>query len=407
VRYLLFKNKPLVSVITPSFNQVKYIEETIKSVLMQDYENVEHIVIDGGSADGTLEILKKYRLQVPKFRFISEKDKGQSHALNKGLRMAKGQYIGWLNSDDTYLPGAISKAVEAFQSDPLCGMVYGKANFTDENNQPIKPYPVYPFSIEKLFNECIICQPAAFVKKEVFNTIGGIDESLYFCMDYDFWMKAAKRYQVGYINENLATSRLHSEAKTVREMNRIGFLEIFKVSNRNFGTVSNHWVWAFAVNNYSKGRFWLMENLKNHSIFGPSPKIINFSTEFNTSNWGVHDITIQLDPAINTPIHSIILQKKYPNERYMILIDGKLIRNIKYSKDTIEIPLGIVKSDFELKLIPHAGGGYRNTPLNSEPFQQDFLFLSYEEYKFFQHLLSGPKTIKHWLNENRKPIPHF
>ena len=402
---LFFKKNPLLSVITPSFNQASFIEETIESVLRQDYERVEHIVVDGGSTDGTVEILKKYRLKFPNFHFISEKDKGQSNALNKGLNMAKGDIIGWLNSDDTYLPGAISKAVESFKKNPLCGMVYGKADFTDENNHPIRPYPVYPFTLEKLFNECIICQPAAFIKKEVFREFGGADESLYFCMDYDLWMKIAKRYPIGYIDENLATSRLHSQAKTVREMNKIGFLEIFKVSNRNFGTVSNHWVWAFAVNNFPKGRFWLLENLKKHSIFGPSPKILNAQTV--TSNWGVQDIAIQLDPTIHTPVHTIILQKNNPNERYMVLIDDKHVRGLKYNKDTIEIPLGFNQSDFQLKLIPHTGGGYRVGSSSSESITMDLLLLSKEEYEFFRHLENGPRKIKGWLNEKRTPVPKF
>ncbi|NGY80944.1 glycosyltransferase [Bacillus megaterium] len=139
------KNYPLVTVITPSYNQAPFIRETIESVLTQDYSNLEYIVIDGGSNDGTLEILKGYNNIDSRFNFVSEPDKGQSEAINKGLKMAKGQIIGWLNSDDTYHPHAIRRAVKALVENPEWGMVYGNAYATDEENKILHSYPVESF----------------------------------------------------------------------------------------------------------------------------------------------------------------------------------------------------------------------------------------------------------------------
>lgn len=235
-------DQPLVSIITPSYQQDKFIEETIESVLSQDYPNLEHIVIDGGSTDGTVEILKSYDHLGERFRWVSEKDRGQSHAINKGLAMAKGEIIGWLNSDDTYMPHAVKRAVSALQQNPQWGMVYGRANYTDEQNQVIGPYPVEPFQLNRLYETCFICQPAAFIRKEVFDRVGGIDESFHFCMDYELWMRISKHYPISFIEDVLATSRMHKDSKTMTQYHNVGLPEIIRASTKNYGSVSEHWL---------------------------------------------------------------------------------------------------------------------------------------------------------------------
>lgn len=237
--------EPLVSIITPSYQQGKYIQETIESVLNQDYINIEHIVIDGGSTDNTLDILKSYSHLGDRFYWVSEKDRGQSHAVNKGIHMAKGDIIGWLNSDDTYLPQAVSKAVKTLVEHKEWGMVYGRANYTDEHSRVIGPYPVEPFSHQRLYETCYICQPAAFIRKHVLDAVGGIDENFHFCMDYDLWMRISKNYEFGYIPQNLATSRMHSESKTMTLYHRLGLPEIIRASIKNYGSVSEHWLRQF------------------------------------------------------------------------------------------------------------------------------------------------------------------
>lgn len=152
-----------------------------------------------------------------RFRWVAEKDRRQAHAINKGLAMAKGEIIGWLNSDDTYLPHAVKKAVSVLDQNPQWGMVYGKANYTDDQNHVIGPYPVEPFQLERLYETCFICQPAAFIRKEAFDKVGGIDESFPFCMDYELWMRICNHYPMGFIEDILATSRMHKDSKTMTQ----------------------------------------------------------------------------------------------------------------------------------------------------------------------------------------------
>ena len=211
-------SKPLVSIITPSYNQGEFIEETIQSVLNQDYPNIEYIVIDGGSTDNTVDILKKYK---GKFNWISEKDKGQSDAISKGFRIAKGDVFAWLNSDDTYLTGAVRKVVEYFNSHPRTGMVYGKTHYVDEAGHITGSYPTEPFDYKRLATFNFICQPSTFFKKDVLDEVGGVDTNLHYVMDYELWIRMAQKFQFGYLEEFLSTYRLHQESKTVSSRHTI------------------------------------------------------------------------------------------------------------------------------------------------------------------------------------------
>lgn len=238
-------DEPLVSIITPSYQQGQFIKETIESVLSQDYSNLEHIVVDGGSTDNTINILKSYDYLGDSFRWLSEKDRGQAHAINKGLSMARGEIIGWLNSDDTYTPHAVEKAVSTLKQNSDWGMVYGLANYTDDKNQVLFPYPVEPFKLERLYETCFICQPATFIRKAVFDKVGGIDESFHFCMDYELWMRISKQFTIGFIENHLATSRLHKDSKTMTQYQSVALPEIIRASIKNYGSVANHWLSAY------------------------------------------------------------------------------------------------------------------------------------------------------------------
>ncbi|MDO9231853.1 MAG: glycosyltransferase family 2 protein [bacterium] len=207
-----------ISIITPSFNQVKFIERTIQSVLSQNYPDLEYIVMDGGSTDGTIEVLKKYSDRII---WKSESDAGQSNAINKGLKMATGDIVAYLNSDDTYEPEALKKVAEFFQNNPDKKWVYGKCKIIKENDQEIrKPITFYKnlllkkYNYAKLLSENFISQPATFWKREIHSKIGFFDENEHYCMDYEFWLRIGKKYPAGVINAYLANFRYYATSKS-------------------------------------------------------------------------------------------------------------------------------------------------------------------------------------------------
>jgi glycosyltransferase involved in cell wall biosynthesis len=206
------------SIITPSFNQAPFINQTILSVLNQDCPNLEYIVIDGGSTDGTLEILKKYS---DKIIWRSEKDDGQSNAINKGLKMATGDIIAYLNSDDFYEPDTLKKVLSFFKTNPEKKWAYGKCRIIGKNGYEIrKPITWYKnfllkkYDYAKLLSENFISQPAAFWRKEVLEEVGYFNEEENYCMDYEYWLRLGRKYDAGVINEYLANFRLHPDSKS-------------------------------------------------------------------------------------------------------------------------------------------------------------------------------------------------
>ncbi len=207
-----------VSIITPSFNQGKFIAKTLQSVkqqkaLLADNILIEHVVFDGGSTDNTLDILHEYNSEIT---WTSEPDHGQTHAVNKGLKNTTGAIIGWLNSDDIYYPGAIAKVVSFFDENPDIDVVYGMAKHIDIADKVIDSYPTTPFSVKKLTENCFICQPALFFRRRVLIKTGFLDESLNYCMDYEFWVRMALLgIKFAYLQEVLAGSRLYPENKTL------------------------------------------------------------------------------------------------------------------------------------------------------------------------------------------------
>ena len=217
----------LFSVITPSYNQGQYLAETIESVLGQAGNfYLDYIIVDGGSTDDSVEVIRRYeqllnsgvwqvKCRGVRFRWVSEKDRGQTDALMKGFRMAEGEILAWLNSDDTYLPRTLLKAVDVFVSDPDVSVVYGGTHFTDATGGVIGRYPTEPFNYQRLAMFNFICQPSTFFRKSAFTEAGGLDTSLHFAMDYDLWIRLAGKFEFKYLPEFLATYRLHEESKTI------------------------------------------------------------------------------------------------------------------------------------------------------------------------------------------------
>jgi glycosyltransferase involved in cell wall biosynthesis len=209
---------PLVSIVTPSLNQGQFIEETIRSVLDQDYPRIEHIVVDGGSTDGTVETLRRH----PHLVWVSEPDRGQADAVNKGFRMANGAIFGWLNADDLYLPGAVTTAVSTLRKTG-CGLVHGGWCQIDQHGAAIRErIPPVRFDLKAQLNERnAVCQPGAFFTRAAFESVGGLDPSYRYAMDYELWLKLGARVGVTHVDAVLGAYRLHPASKTVAE--RPGF----------------------------------------------------------------------------------------------------------------------------------------------------------------------------------------
>jgi glycosyltransferase involved in cell wall biosynthesis len=226
--------QPLVSIITPSFNQGRYLEETMLSVLQQDYPNIEYIVIDGGSTDNSIEVIHRYESRLG--YWISERDKGQTEALNKGFAHAHGEILAWLNSDDVYYPGAVSEAVKFLLENPDIGMVYGDLDFINEDGRIIGRFKAAQTHLKKLRRGFVhIPQPAAFFKATHWKKIGPLDPGYFFAMDYDLWVRLAGVTSLKYLPGNpWAKFRLHSDAKTINADDRC-WPEMLRVHYRDGG----------------------------------------------------------------------------------------------------------------------------------------------------------------------------
>ena len=232
-----------VSIVTPSYNQGKFIERTLRSVAAQTGAEIEHVVFDACSTDDTVEILKRFRPQV---RWVSEKDKGQADAVNKSILASGGEIIGWLNSDDIYYPGAIARVVDFFKKNPDVDVVYGMADHIDLDDYAFESYPTEPWDFERLKEICFICQPALFFRRSVLAAHGLPDVSLDYCMDYEYWLRLGKAgVRFKYLQEKLAGSRMYAENKTLGDRVKAHreYNEMFK---KMFGQVPDKWLFGYA-----------------------------------------------------------------------------------------------------------------------------------------------------------------
>ena len=234
---------PLVSIVTPSFNMAQYLPHTIESVLSQDYPRIEYIVVDGGSTDGTAEILRVYG---DRLRLFTGKDKGPSDAAHRGFREATGEIFAWLNADDTYLPGAIRTAAEYLLANPEVDVVYGQGNWMDEQGAVIRRYPTLPFDAKALERDCFICQPASFIRASSYRRCG-LDPDVNRSFDYDLWIRMANlNFRFASIPQYLAHSRMHRGAKTLSERDDV-FQASMRLLVRHYGYVPFPWVFGYTA----------------------------------------------------------------------------------------------------------------------------------------------------------------
>lgn len=209
---------PVVSVVTPSFNQAEFVEETILSVLSQDYPHIEYLVIDGGSTDGSVDIIRRYADRVA--YWVSEPDRGQSHAINKGFRRSTGEILTWLNSDDTLCPGAVRRVVQAFEAHEQALLVRGAGNLINRDGSTILgTKPPGDFNPVRMLRSAggVPNQPSVFWRRRLFEEIGGVDERLEYMMDWEYWIRIGLHYapdRLVAIDDCLANTRIYPEVKS-------------------------------------------------------------------------------------------------------------------------------------------------------------------------------------------------
>ncbi len=212
-----------VTIVIPSYNQADFLEETIQSVLTQDYAGIECIIMDGGSTDGSADIIRKYTDRLA--YWVSEPDGGQSVALNRGFARATGDILTWICSDDTLLPGAVSTIVRLFEQNPGAGLIYGDAWNTDHEGRRLGVRRGVPYSIQAMVIDNLVPQPASFFSRAAWEAFGPLNESLHFAMDRELWLQMNGRTPIIYAPTMLATMRRHPEAKGERDRIRLKLAE--------------------------------------------------------------------------------------------------------------------------------------------------------------------------------------
>ncbi|MCB1966544.1 MAG: glycosyltransferase [Candidatus Accumulibacter sp.] len=245
----------LVTVVMPSFNQGRFIEAAARSVLEQDYPALELLIVDGGSTDGTLPCLERL-LGVfgNKLRWLSENDSGPANAINKALQLARGEFVGWLNSDDLYAPGAVATAAAYLTAHPQTVMVYGEAEHVDETGMRLAAYPTRrpPVAPETFQEGCFICQPSVFLRREVFDTVGLLDESLATAFDFELWIRLFHAFpeRIAFIDHLLARSRLHADCITSSQR-RLVAIENIRILGKHFDYAKPHWMLTYVEELYA------------------------------------------------------------------------------------------------------------------------------------------------------------
>lgn len=252
-----------ITVVTPSLNQGEYIERTIQSVLQQKYPNLEYWVIDGGSTDNTSNVLKKYGDRIS---WVSQKDDGQSDAVNKGIEKSTGEIIGWLNSDDTYNKRTLWLVNRYFQNHPEVEFLYGDGDYIDSSDRVIKPYPIKWIKDGRELKKALVegnflCQPSVFFRRSVVDKIGFLNTRLHYCMDYDYWLRALDICEFGFLNNGvLANLRMYPDNKSLANREAM-YEEMIETTLKHF----NYVPWKNTLGGYAKFKVHGEDQFFNHT----------------------------------------------------------------------------------------------------------------------------------------------
>jgi len=241
---------PRVSIVTPSYNQGEFIEETIRSVLLQDYSNIQYLIIDGGSTDKTTQVLDKYRDHVD--LLVSEKDEGQADAINKGFSHADGSLFAWLNSDDFLCPGAVSKVVQRLRFAPDAAMFVGSTQEIDRTGNPLRLLVPRIADKSHIGNwgtgndaDCHFHQPSVFFSAEHYRACGGVNTRHHVAMDVELWMKLSRLGEITVVDDVLSCARIYPEAKTFNDIERV-FVEMIALNfNQENLDIAKHYLYRY------------------------------------------------------------------------------------------------------------------------------------------------------------------
>jgi glycosyltransferase involved in cell wall biosynthesis len=338
--------QPLVTIVTPSFNQGRFIRATIESVLSQNYSDIEYIIMDGGSKDETAAVAAEYSSRL---KFISEKDRGQSHAINKGFRMARGEVISWLNSDDTILPGAVEHVVRAFERHPDLGAVYGEGYLIDYEGAVKCRFPATePFNLWKLVHlSDYVLQQTLYFRKQVIEELGYVDESLHWGMDWDILIRIGKRYGMEYIPEYMGCLREYGEAKTFSG-GRKRFRELAMIMRRHGALHYPPGYFTYGLDTYQKLVCdWIpshrLRKVVSYAAHVVIARIIREAQGLYSDGWASTRLKYMLPAGRGSIRISGMLPDLGPallGQRLMIKCDGTIVKeqDIPFGEFAVEFP---------------------------------------------------------------------